>query len=376
MLNDIHILITDDEPKNIQILASVLKEQGYHILVASNGKDAVSIAEKNLPDLILMDIVMPELDGLSACKNLKTNSLTKDIPVIFITAKHETEDIVKGFEVGGVDYIGKPFNRHELIARVNNQISLVKSQKNQKKVNEELSILLQEKDVFFSILGHDLKNPVYAQISFMEYLLSNFHKLTTDDIMKNLEYVLVSSKSMASLLESILQWSKVKQGKIDINPISIDLKYIVKEVLEVITLQANRKNITIFDEIQERHFIYADINSLMTVLRNFLTNAIKFTHENGKIVLKVEVMPEKRIKVIVEDNGVGIREERKHKMMSLSYSNKSEGTNHETGSGLGLILCKELLLKNNAEIGFVSEFGKGSQFFFIINECDNTGCDF
>src|SRR4030043_1705809 len=164
------ILIVDDVPKNLQLLGTLLREIDCDITVAMNGQQALETVPKVSPDLILLDVVMPEMNGFEVCKKLKSLPKTKDIPVIFLTAKTETKDIVKGFELGAVDYITKPFIGSGLIARVNTHLSLRHTQ-------EELRQANATKDKFFSLIAHDLRTPFAILIGFSEYLVGDFNNL-------------------------------------------------------------------------------------------------------------------------------------------------------------------------------------------------------
>jgi len=147
------ILIVDDIPKNIQVLGTILREKGYEINVATNGKEAIETAQKVMPDIILLDIMMPIMDGKEACKILKANEQTKSIPIIFLTAKTESQDILEGFELGASDYVTKPFNSGELLARVNTHLEIALNRKKIAEQNIDRKILIQ-------VIGHDLTNPL------------------------------------------------------------------------------------------------------------------------------------------------------------------------------------------------------------------------
>lgn len=371
------ILIVDDIPKNLHLLAKILSEEKFEVILQTSGKDALQSAETKLPDLILLDVLMPEMDGIETCKKLKENQLTKDIPVIFLTAKNESEDVVKGFNAGAVDYIFKPFHKMELLARIKTHLELKKAQKEVQDKNTELRKILQEKDRFFSILAHDIKNPVYAQSSFMQYIFDNLDNLKKEDLKHNLAQLSKASTNTAHLLDSILDWVKTTQGKMDFKPHIFELNHLINETIKHIHTQAELKSIKIFNHISNHYFINADLDMMLTVMRNIASNAIKFTKENGSLYFYVDEMPtERKIKICVKDTGVGIKQDKIEKIFSITGSYKSYGTNNETGSGLGLILCKELLEKNGAQIGVESVVGEGSVFFVIIDIADDLEKDF
>ncbi|MEQ8189134.1 MAG: response regulator, partial [Candidatus Eremiobacterota bacterium] len=166
------VLIVDDVPKNIQLLGNILNNEGYDIIIAENGKEALERISDVLPDIILLDIMMPEMDGYETCKILKENDRTRDIPVIFLTAKTEMEDIVKGFNAGSVDYITKPFNSTELMARVKTHITLKKLFDKEKEYVKELKELNKLKNKFLGIAAHDIRSPVATMQMNIEFLLN------------------------------------------------------------------------------------------------------------------------------------------------------------------------------------------------------------
>jgi len=164
------ILIVDDVPKNIQVAANILQRQGYHMAFAQNGKAALSQIRANCFDLVLLDIMMPEMDGFEVCMEMKNAPETKDIPIIFLTAKTDTDSIVKAFELGAMDYVTKPFNGAELLSRVKTHLELNHTRRKLVEANAS-------KDKFFSIIAHDLKNPFNAMIGLSRMLLTRYDKI-------------------------------------------------------------------------------------------------------------------------------------------------------------------------------------------------------
>jgi len=167
------ILIVDDLAENLSILGNILRIEGYQLAIANNGKQAINIAASRKPELILLDVAMPEMDGLTACRELKSREETKDIPVIFLTARTDTEDVIKGFEAGAVDYILKPFKATELLARVSTQIEVKQSRDLIVRQKTELAELLATKDKLFSIVSHDLRSPFAGLLTLATMLVED-----------------------------------------------------------------------------------------------------------------------------------------------------------------------------------------------------------
>lgn len=377
--SNLKILIVDDVPKNIQIVGNILQEKNYDIYFANSGKSAIKQTHNNDFDLILLDIMMPEMDGYQVCIEIKKNEQTKNIPIIFLTAKTDTESTIKAFDIGGVDYITKPFNGAELLARVNTHLSLRSAYKEinqannklkieineRKKVEENLAELNATKDKFFSIIAHDLKNPFNTLIGFSELLVSAYEQLPQEKIFHFHKLIYQAAKHGFTLLENLLEWSRSQTGRIKWLPTVIDLKKITSTTFDLQNSVAKNKNITLSIEVKSECKAFADSNMISTVIRNLISNAIKYTPKNGKI--KVVISENKEFCIVeIIDSGVGINQKDLNKLFKIDVHYSKEGTNKEKGTGLGLILCKEFIIKNNGEIYAKSELNKGSTFGFYL----------
>jgi len=231
--------------------------------------------------------------------------------------------------------------------------------------NQKLLELNATKDKFFSIISHDLKNPFSPILGFTELLKNNFEKYDKVKILKFINAISDSSKTVYKLLENLLDWAKTQTGKIEFYPENIILETIFIEIIEIVKNIASQKNITINYQISDSLIVYADINMLNSILRNLITNAIKFTHKNGVINLKAIKLNEK-IQITVSDNGIGMTEETKNKLFKINEKISTLGTEKETGTGLGLLLCKEFVAIHNCEIWVETELDKGSDFIFTL----------
>jgi two-component system sensor histidine kinase/response regulator len=389
------VLVVDDIEKNLQLIGNLLQDKGVNILLANNGTKALSAAQKKIPDLILLDIAMPEMDGYEVCKRLKENEATSKIPIIFLTAKNETEDIVKGFAYGAVDYITKPFNKDELISRVFTHLELKKSrdiiseqnhrltaqnvrilehtqqveQLNQKlnKQNQELKEANATKDKFFSIVSHDLRSPFSSIISFTDLLIQSIDEFNKEKLQDFAIHLKESTENTYKLLENLLNWARAQRGKLTFNPEKIDLYTLVNENIKLLDTIAKEKNLYLSASNFEEVYVIADADMINTVIRNLFSNAIKFTKQGGAIQAKCEYLPEDDlIAVSISDNGIGMDDETLNKLFDLSEHHTTRGTNNEPGTGLGLILCKEFIELNSGTIQVKSEQGKGSSFTFTL----------
>ncbi|OIO59792.1 MAG: hybrid sensor histidine kinase/response regulator [Verrucomicrobia bacterium CG_4_10_14_3_um_filter_43_23] len=348
------ILIVDDYKENLSVLGKNLEEAGYDIMLANSGKQAISLVKEVIPDLILLDIMMPELNGLEVCVKLKSNEDYAGIPIIFLTAKVDSDDILKGFKAGGVDYITKPFNTMELLARVQNHLELKFS-------NEKLQMLNDSKDRFFSIISHDIKGSLSGMMLLQEMTLNHFDEISPIKIKDNLAVIAKSSRRLYQMLENLLDWATLQRGLIQLNPSILCIHDLAQQSIELFEGKCIHKKLTIHNNIDKTLNVFADYDIVISVFRNLISNATKFSHPGGSIEIESkENGPLAEISVI--DHGVGMKDNDKKSLFHMSKNRSKEGTNFEKGSGLGLLLCHELITKCAGKISVESEIGQGSTF--------------
>jgi signal transduction histidine kinase len=357
------ILIVDDTPKNLQLLSNILHDKGYNICISTSGSQALESVNTEAPDLILLDIQMPVMDGFETFKALKLNSNSKDIPVIFLTAVVEPEKILQGFELGAVDYITKPFNIPELTARVATHLEIKRSR-------EKLLELNATKEKLFSIISHDLKSSLGSVLGISDLLLENFDDYKLDEIRQFVSNIYQSSKNTFELLENLLDWSRLQTEKLTQRMEKHNLKTNTDNICLLYSEIAKNKNITLQNNIHSDVFIYCDIDMTKTVLRNLISNAIKFTNIKGLVSLN-SIESDSHVEIQVSDSGVGIMAENIPYLFSIEKNISTPGTNNEKGTGLGLMLCKELIEKQGGKIWVESELGKGSTFKFTLPLCND-----
>jgi signal transduction histidine kinase len=354
------ILIVDDNPQNLQLLGSIVYNKGYNVSISSTGANALVSISQQPPDLILLDIQMPEMDGFEVCKILKSNPITKDIPIIFLTAVTDIKNIIRGFESGAVDYITKPFNKGELIARIATHIELKLSR-------EKLIELNASKDRFFSIIAHDLRNPTFALKLLLHQMVNDYSSFSKEEIILYLNGLQDASENLHKLLEDLLLWSKSQWGGLVIKSEKLNLQTVVNTKIAQCKSAAKNKNIVIKSTVKDDVFVNADEMMLQTVLLNLLSNAIKFTNDNGLIEITAKPT-DQLIKVSVKDSGAGMNEAELNGLFSIDTSVNLRGTNKEEINGLGLVLCKEFTERNGGEISVKSEKEIGSTFSFTVRK--------
>lgn len=373
------ILIVDDVPGNLEILGNLLSEAGFDISVASNGRQAIAVATAEPPALILMDVSMPEMDGYTACRRLKANSLTAGIPVIFLTAHSGESEIVKGFEAGGVDYVTKPFKTSELLARIMTHLELKNSRERivdqnieLKEMNEKLArseenlqIANNTKDKFFSILAHDLRNPISTFYQILDFIITSQKTLDEEEKSGFLRTLRDTASNIRDLLENLLSWARSQTGRIDFKPALQTLASLARETADLLFQGALQKNITIKVNIAADITAYFDTNMVSTILRNLISNAIKFTQGGGTVTVAAEEQGD-FLAVTVTDTGIGMTARDLERLFRIDVHPSKIGTGKEKGTGLGLIICKEFVERHGGTIIAGSEPGKGSTFTFTL----------
>ncbi len=375
-----HILIVDDIGENLQVLGNILSKEGFDTSFALNGKQALSIIEDTLPDLILLDISMPIMDGFEVCRILKREERTRNIPIIFLTAKTEIDNMVHGFSLGADDYVTKPFNTLELLARVRAHVELKKSkdiivEQNTKLSilvdqlsanNKELNTLIASKDKFFSIIAHDLKGPVGNLNSFLSFMTENYDSISKEEFRQDIKLLEKSSQKIKDLLENLLTWARSQKGDIQYKPENFSISQIVQATILLLETTANHKKISLLNKTADNLRGYFDYQMITTVIRNLVSNAIKYSLESGTITISGREFGN-TIEIIVEDTGIGMSPTTASNLFKIDVKHFStEGTHGEKGTGLGLILCKEFIDKHSGKIWVESEVGKGSKFIFSI----------
>ncbi|MDR0962277.1 MAG: hybrid sensor histidine kinase/response regulator [Mediterranea sp.] len=364
--SDYCILIVDDVMSNVLLLKVLLTNEKFKIATASNGQQALDYMDKNPVDLVLLDVMMPGMDGFQVSEKMKANPATAEIPVIFLTALNSTSDIVKGFQAGASDFISKPFNKEELLIRVMHQISLIAATRLLAKQNDELKRTISGRDKLYSVIAHDLRSPIGSIKMVLNMLLLN---LPADKIGEEMYELLTSAnhttEEVFALLDNLLKWTKSQIGNLNAVQQVIDVSEVVDGVVELFTFVSSLKKINIELQKTEGLLVFADVDMLKTVTRNLISNAIKYSDENTKIIISEKKEGNMAV-VSVQDFGCGISEEGQKKLLHTDTHFSTFGTHNEEGSGLGLLLCKEFVARNDGKLWFESKEGVGSTFYFSV----------
>ena len=377
------ILIVDDTPENIDILSDVLKD--YERKIAVNGERALNIANSETPpDIILLDIMMPGMDGFEVCKRLKSEDRTKDIPVIFITARDDQESLIKGFDSGAVDYIKKPINSDEVLRRVNLHLSLIKYRKELENLNKNLEgevknrthelIIARDKaeesnrlkSHFLSLMSHELRTPMMGILGFSEILKEELKEKELSEYADNL---FNASTRLKDTLEAILNMSRIESSKQNMEISEFDIVEKIKELLKTHTSKANLKGLALnFKPDSESTIAYLDSVKFEIIFNNIVDNAIKYTRQ-GDVSVNLTVTNENKVryhKITVKDTGIGIPEEM-HDVIFDEFRQADEGMGRNfEGVGLGLSLVRKYIHAMNGEISLQSTPGMGTEFTILL----------
>jgi len=361
------VLIVDDEESNVIALAHILNPY-YTVFAVLDGHDAIKIAEDYCPDVILLDIIMPDIDGYDVLAALKESETTKQIPVIFITGLNSPFDEERGLSLGAADYISKPFSPAIVKLRVKNQISIINQTRLaiEKEIAEKGS---RAKSNFLSHMSHEIRTPLNAIIGMINIGIN-----TEDADKKNycLKRADSASKHLLGIINDILDMSKIESDIFELSFNEIDFEEMLMNIANVAHVRAEAKKQLFIVNLSKDvpNHIESDELHLSQVITNLLSNAIKFTPEKGMIVLSVEKAVETgdeiELRIEVTDTGIGIPEEQQAQIFNPFFQADASIKKNFGGTGLGLVICKKIIELMGGEIGIESKPGEGSKFIFTV----------
>jgi two-component system sensor histidine kinase/response regulator len=376
------ILVVDDSSANLQLLNRILTSRGYSVQLASNGAQGLEFAQVNPPDLILLDIMMPGMNGYETCERIKADDQTRDIPVLFISALDATEDKVKAFEIGGEDYVPKPFEHEEVLARVATHLALRRLQKQLEAANHELALRLDELhqanaalqernaelDAFAHTVAHDLKNPLATIMGYAE-LLSEYSSDKFDrDTYESMQNIAKTSHKMNSIIHELLLLSQVRKSEVAMA--RLDMAVIVAEVQQRLDFvigeyQADITTRGVWPEAMG-HAPWVE-----EVLVNYLSNALKYGGSPQHVELGGEKQPDGMARFWVRDNGKGLTPEQQAQLFApFTQLDQARAQGH----GLGLSIVRRIVEKLGGQVSVESQVGEGSTFFFTLPAAPAQTC--
>ncbi|NPV02107.1 MAG: response regulator [Brevinematales bacterium] len=362
------ILIVEDSQVNLHILSSALKAE-YLLKVARDGGEAIALlAEPGLPDLILLDIVMPDMDGYEVCRRIKSDPRTADIPVIFITSMTKEEDEAQGFDLGAVDYIMKPFSIPVLRKRIRTHLDLNTYRRSLEERNRELASLNlrlrdsnEDLESFAYAVSHDLREPLRVVINYLTLLDKSFALDTDGGAKSYVKYSTEAVQRMDRMITDLLQYSRIQRqgGEFEI----LDMKDVLR--LATMNLGARIEQTAAVVNIGDLPAIRGDKLQIIRVFQNLIGNALKFTAPGITPMITVEGKAlEGEVVFSVADNGIGIAENDIPRLF-IPFQRLKDAGEYE-GTGIGLALCRKILERHGGKIWIESKEGKGSVFRFSI----------
>jgi two-component system sensor histidine kinase/response regulator len=366
------ILIVDDMPANLRLLSQILAGHKYKVRAVLNGAHAISAAQAAPPDLILLDIRMPEMDGYQVCQMLQADERTRDIPILFISALSETEDKIRAFNAGGVDYITKPFHAAEVLARVQTHLTLRSLYRQLQAANAELARHVaelearnQDLDAFAHTVAHDLKNPVAQLIGYAEILRDDFDLLSLEDRARSLSALLRVGDKIDNILDELLLLAQVRKVDVELRP--LDMGSIVAEARQRLAnvIEGHHAELVLPDTCPPAlgHAPWVE-----EVWVNYLSNGCKYGGTPStapRLELGARVLPEGPVRFWVRDSGNGIAPEDLTRLFT-PFTRLDQV--HAKGQGLGLSIVRRIVEKLGGEVGVSSEGipGHGSTFSFTL----------
>jgi two-component system sensor histidine kinase/response regulator len=356
-----NILVVDDTPANLQLLTAMLKDRGYKVRPAPSGELALRAAQSSPPDLILLDITMPGMDGFEVCSRLKANEALRDIPVLFISALNETADKVRAFQAGGVDYVTKPFQFEEIEARVRAHLELRRKTLELEHSYGQLRKFEQLRDNLTHMIAHDMRSPLLS----LGLAIDMFRESETAPNAADAELLLLARRSVAMLVEMIAQMldvSRLEAGQMQLNRTLADLVPVVRESIDLSLLHATDRR-PLLDAPADPVPSFFDPNIVRRVIGNLLGNALKFSPTGGRVGVRIS-REAGAARVEVSDNGPGIAPE--HHQRIFEKFGQLETGQKRSGSGLGLTFAKMAVEAHGGQIGVRSALGQGSVFWFTL----------
>jgi two-component system sensor histidine kinase/response regulator len=348
------VLVVDDQSANVQLVGSILGKLGFEVVPASDGPTALKRLALRLPDLILLDVLMPGMDGFEVCRRIRENPEWQGIPIIFLSAADDKDLIVRAFDMGGMDYVTKPFNHAELTSRVRTHLAL-------KSARDRLQQLAEDKDELLGILAHDLKSHLAGMQMSAQILRDRTASLGDAKLRQLCENIDQSSGQLLAFMKEFLANSAAERGFAPKQE-TVDLTGVVARTVQEYQEAAGRKGLAIRAWLPDQGAtVCADQNAVSQVLDNLLSNAVKFSPPNREISVRVQPNGA-AVECIVQDQGPGFTSEDKARMFRRYVRLSARPTGGEPSTGLGLSIVKKLVEGMGGELSCESTAGQGARF--------------
>ena len=361
------IMIVDDTPADLSLLTRILNRPGYEVRAFEDGEAALAAAEMQPPDLILLDIVMPVLDGYKVCERLKATEHTQHVPIIFLSALNHTDDILHAFQVGGVDYISKPFHPEEVWARVETHLKIQELRRQLQAANHslqarniELQLRNDELDAFAQTVAHDLKNPLGVIVGYASMLVDHYPSMSEPDRTTSAGAIVKASQKLITMVDDLLLLARVHSSEVKLSP--LNTASIVQQALDRIAIPLK--------EVRAQVILPADWPNAMgyapwveEIWVNYLSNGLKYGGYPPCLELGGETLPNGIVRYWISDNGQGLDDEQQSSLF-LPFTRLQSGK--VSGQGLGLSIVRRIVEKLGGIVGVESQPGGGSKFYFTL----------
>ncbi len=360
------VLIVDDDRLNVRILAGMLQTEGYVISDCGDGEQALQMYEEVKPDLVLLDVVLPGIDGFAVSRELRTRHGENAAPVIFITSKQESDDIVEGLASGGVDYLPKPFRRKEALARIRTHLSNRILAEQQKTLVDQLKHANAAKNKLIGMAAHDLRNPLASIRGLAEFLSDGTVGQLTTDQLDLVNTILETSNSMLTLLNELLDVATIEAGELKLNKEQHNLAELVEKSVYLNNINASKKGTKIvFTAPEEPPLARIDYSKMKQVLDNLLSNAVKYSPPGSTVSVRISGF-HPCYNISVADEGPGIPENERHKLFKDFGTLSVKPTGGEKSTGLGLAICRKIVEAHRGAITATNLPKSGCEFSIML----------
>jgi two-component system, sensor histidine kinase and response regulator len=372
------VLVVDDNPTNLSVLVNLLRDVGLRVLVATDGESAIAQTEYVKPDLILLDVMMPGIDGFETCQRLKANPETVKIPIIFMTALSETVDKVRGLSLGAVDYVTKPFEHEEVLVRIRTHLTIAKQRQTIEAQNLELQAEICDRKraeesltIFLHAVSHDLRNPVTGLLMVLDNLARTASSADANILLpqSTLERMQQSGHRQLALINSLMESHVNDVHGIVIHPQPVAIMEIIQAAIADLQPLLDKEEAEVVLQIApELPLVFADAAHVCRVFQNLIANAIKHNPPNLKLTISAKINPENSLLCEVTDDGVGMTNEQSEHLFELyTQGNNQNRLNRRSLSlGLGLYICRQIVQAHGGAIGVTGEINIGSRFWFTL----------
>lgn len=359
-----HVLVVDDEEANRTLLRSLLEAEGHRVTEAADGKEALEKVVEIFPDVVLLDVMMPRMDGFEACRQLKGSPKTAPIPVLLVTALKERADKLKGIEAGANDFLNKPIDNRDVILRVRNAVYTKHLYDQLEESYNRLRKLEALRDSLTDMIIHDLKSPLTGMRAFLQILQMQIKDKISREEGENLDWAVNLTGSLTTMINSLLDISRLEAGEMPLRLNPGDLRDVAREAVETIAIPEDRSRV-VLEEGPEPVRAYFDAEVIIRVIANLVGNALKYSPGEGKVKVNVKADGGKTW-VAVTDNGPGIPPEYHEKIFEKFGQVEAHQTGQKRSTGLGLTFCKLAVEAHRGKITVESEESQGSTFTFWL----------